>query len=448
MALSSEHSVAGQNVDSEPEPKRIRIAPSEGGLKPLPPSHYKSFKITHYPDALYNDKCFEFSRLSDGRNLLLSASVFVVQPDGSIGDALAPFECQTFTRVPGYDFAVCSLTNNCIKNLGTRLGVFALPSVKAISKIVFRLRTEGRVEFIASDTRSKYGIGRILFCTKYMLFLVDISKDGEALITNCVDMAACSALRRLKDQKERSRGIANGLLLYHDPSGNPIAVISATGGRVVFLSMAKSQCVPFDTYSSISSSVAATEGETIHTFFDDSQLDTDIALPEILPLDDPCGIVLPLRVLHLHRGLPDSQEFQEKASVSEMCLWHPTGGGGTRLVTAGYDGRMTMSMIDDGETFSDSSLPYYTFKNMSSHVVIHGDVAFTAASYDRRGTFWDLSPVKGPLKLCVVDDLACTLRPAKYILMSVAFSDDGILAFTNSNDCGNATLSFLTPTAT
>jgi hypothetical protein len=32
--------------------------------------------------------------------------------------------------------------------------------------------------------------------------------------------------------------------------------------------------------------------------------------------------------------------------------------------------------------------------------------------------------------------------------MSMDFSDDGILAFTNSNDFDDATLSFLTPTVT
>jgi hypothetical protein len=446
MATSSEHSVMGPNVDSEPEPKRIKIAPSEGGLKPLSPSLYKSVKLTHFPDALYNDMSFEFSRLSDGRNLLLSESIFDVQSNGSIGNALAPLECETFTRVPGYDFALCSLTNFCVKNRGTRLGVFALPSMKAISTMEFRLRTEGRVEFIASDKSSKFGIGRILFCTKYMLFLVDVSKDGAASITNCVDMAACSALRTLKDQKESYRGIANGLLLYHDPFGNPIAVIGATGGRVVFLSMASSQCIPFAAYSSASSSVPAKEGQTVHTFFDKSLWDEDIVLPDVLPLDDPCGIVLPLRVLHLHRGQPDNQEFQERASVSAMCLWEPTRGGGSRLLTVGSDGQLTMSILDDGERFSDSCLPYHTFKCSSRHLAIHGDVAFTAQSYEMRGTFWDLSPQKGPVKLCVVEDLGRCMRSGKYMLMSMDFSDDGILAFTNSNDFDDPTLSFLTPT--
>jgi hypothetical protein len=154
------------NVDSEPEPKRIKIAPSEGGLKPLQPSLYKSVKLTHFPDARYNNMSFEFSRLSDGRNLLLSKTIFDVQSDGSIGNALAPLVCETFTRVPGFDFALCSLNNFCVKNRGIRLGVFALPSLKAISTMAFRLRTEGRVELIASDKSSQFGIGRISFCTK------------------------------------------------------------------------------------------------------------------------------------------------------------------------------------------------------------------------------------------------------------------------------------------
>jgi hypothetical protein len=261
-------------------------------------------------------------------------------------------------------------------------------------------------------------------------------------------MAACSALRTLKDQKESYRGIANGLLLYHDPSGNRIAVIGATGGRVVFLSMAKFQCIPFATYSSVSSSVAATEGQTINTFFDKSLWDEDIVLPDILPLDDPCGIVLPLRVLHLHRGQPDNQEFQERASVSAMCLWQPTKGGGNRLLTVGSDEQMTMSILDDGERFSDSCLPYHTFKCSSRHLVIHGDVAFTAQSYEMRGTFWDLSPKKGPVNLCVVEDLGRCMRRGKFMIMSADFSDDGILAFTNSIDYDGPTLSFLRPTAT
>lgn len=447
MTTLSGRSAQGQNIDFEPEPKRIRIAPSEGGLKPLPPSQYKSVKLTHFPDASYNDMSFEFSRLSDGRNLLLSEDIYDVQSDGSIGDPLSPLECQTFTRVPGYDFAICSLTQFSIRKTGTRLCVFGLPNMKAISTMEFRLRNEDRVEFIASDKSSKFGIGRILFCTQHMLFLVNISKDGAASITNCVDMAACSALRTLKGHKESHVGIADGLLLYHDPSGNPIAVISATGGRVVFLSMAKSQCVPFATYSSVSSSVAVTEGRTIHSFFNNILLTEDRLIPDILPLDEPCGIVLPLRVLHLHRGQPDNQEFQEKASVYAMCLWQPTGGGGSRLVTVGSDRQLTMSILDDGERFSDSSLPYYTCKCSSRHLVIHGDVAFTAHSYDRRGIFWDLSPPKGPVKLSVVEDLGRSMRNGKFMLMSMDFSDDGILAFTNSNDCDDATLSFLIPKA-
>lgn len=447
MSTSSGYSAADLAADSEPDQKRTRITPVEGGLKPLPPSRYKSVKLTHLPQATYNDMSFEFARLSDGRNFLLSQQVFNVQSDGSIGNALAPFECQKFTRVPGYDFAACSLTNFSIHNKITRLGIIALPNLKAISIIEFRLRSEGRVEFIASDKTSKFGIGRILFCTKNLLFLVDVSKDGSAVITNCVDMSACSALATLKDQKEKYRGLAADLLLYHDPSGNPIAVVSATGGRVVFLSMAKSQCVPFSAYSSVSTSVAAQEGQTVNTFFEVKD-DDDVIYPDILPLEKPCGIVLPLRVLHLHYGRPKCQEYQEEASAYTMCFWHPTRGGGSRLLTTGSDGQITVSILDDGVTFSDSCLPYITFPCNSKHLAVHGDVAFIGESSQKRGTFWDLTPEKGPVPILVFEEL---LRDStqywKFDLMSVSFSDDGILAFTNSNDCDRPTLSFLIPTA-
>jgi hypothetical protein len=286
------------------------------------------------------------------------------------------------------------------------------------------------------------------------MFLLNVTAAGQCSITSLLDLAGCNAIKTLAGEKESYKGLVSGLNLYHDPQGNPIALVTATAGRVVFLSMSGTQCVPSSVWGHAAEGVPPSEANmTLDDVFETGRMtsngdvDSDPSIPKIVLMT-----VKPLRVLHAHAGREVGSDGQADAHVFDACIWQPSSGRGRELVTVGSDSLLSISHLDDGVTFSADSTPYRSFK---AHVAvkapvhrlaIHGDVAFTVSCNQKKGTFWDLSKEGTDRKICVTPELGDEMRYGKFRVMCVAFSDHGILGFTNSNDCDNPVLSFIIPT--
>ena len=433
--------MSGTEIDDDPKSKRPKIDVSRL-VKPMivPPAKYQTMLLKHAPEALYNDMSFEFARLSTGRNLLLSSEIYYVSADGCIEGPMADIDLEfsKFVRVPGHDFLVISFYHS--KNFS--ITVCELPAMTAISTIDACFRLDGKVQLMAADKVSENGIGRILISTKNLLYLLNINSEGFAKIISCVDMAGCAALRTLEGGEESYRGLARDLNLYHDPNGAPIAVITADGGRIVFLSMMGPQCIPPSIFGEFASSIPAKIGNAFKPFVAARRL---LPSPGRVTFNKPYGVVLPMRVLHAHL------ECRGNAEVFAAKVWKPTAGGSTKLVTVGTDACMAISNLDDGVSFSDECLPCCSRSvtggdSFPVHALaVYGDVAFTGSHLEKACSFWNLSTPIEPAQISIVKEIGTEMRYGKFHIQCVDFSDEGVIAFTNTNDCDDATLSFLVP---
>ena len=438
--------MSGPESSEVPKSKRPKIDVSLL-VRPMtvPPIKYKTMNLIHVPEALYNDTNIEFARLSTGRNLLLSSEIFDVTANGSIEGPMIDIDLEfaKFVRVPGHDFIVTSFYQRASKYFS--ITVHELPAMTAISTIDACFRLEGAVQLMAADKVSTHGIGRVLISTKSLLYLLDIDSQGFAKIISCVDMAACAALKTLEGERESYRGLARDLILYHDPTGAPIAIISAGGGRVVFLSMMGPHCIPPSVYDKFASSIPAETGNTFKSFLAAHNV---LPPPSGVTFDKPYGVVLPLRILHAHFG---RSKCQQSAEVFDARVWKPTAGGSTKLVTIGTDTCMAISNLDDGTSFSDECLPFNSIAvTRDSSFPVHrlavcGDVAFTGSHLEKSCTFWDLSAPNKPAKISTSKEIGTEMRYGKFHIQCADFSDEGVLAFTNTNDCDDPTLTFLVP---
>ena len=391
----------------------------------------------------------EFATLSTGKTILLSKELWNVESDGTFGCRGTELSIDRFARVPGYDLIVCSLSQFTIKNAPLRIGLFTLPDLHLVSTMEFSILSEGRVRYICSDSTSEHGKGRVLIATIYSLILVEVIAGGQIEIKSILEMSACEALETLEGEKECYSGLASDISLYHDPSGNPVALVSAVAGRVIFLYMNGPQCVPCSLWSHVAVGIPANEENiTIDSALKSCREDVEKVTPAVLVITVP-GSVRPLRILHAHRGR-DGCDSQSDARVYDSRIWHPSTRRGKVLVTVGSDGFVSMSHLDDGDTFSYDCLPYKTFKASPKsplhYLAIHGDVAFTASSYEMKEKFWDLSKEKTEMKLCVTEELCKTMYYCKFRLMNAEFSDHGVLAVTNSNDRDDTVMNFIIPT--
>jgi hypothetical protein len=436
-----------EEAEMESDPKRAKLeTEGEPFIRPVPPARFKSVTVTPIEEAQYCDSSFQIVELSDGKSYLLGGDICVLKSDGMIDGALTPFECDRFVKIPGYDLIACSLV---YYKKYSHIGIFTLPGLKLISTFSFSIRSENDVYNMCADESSSFGIGRFFFSTKYLAYMVDVTKDGHAVIVSCVDMAACAALATLKDAKESYRGLACDVVLYHDPAGNPIAIIISSSGRAVFISMVSDHCVPRPLYATIAESVKTEEERHVNSFFERNSADLENVVK--LNFAMPTGLVYPLRILHAHHGRTYCARSQSEAMIHDAQIWQPSTGGGRQLVTVGSDGCIAFSRLDDTEQLLYDGMPYRSVrgtvqnKTVLHHIAIHGDVAFTGSCHEKQGTFWHLMCDNNPVKLCVTEELGQEMRYGKFNIMCAAFSKDGVLALTNSNDCDDPTLSILIP---
>ena len=443
--MSRPREKGGSEMESDPKRTKFEVE-GEISIRPVPPTRFKSVKITQIEEAEYCDQSFQFVELSDGKSYLLGGDMCCVKSDGSIDGGLLPFPCDKFVKIPGYDLLACSL--NYFKK-HSHIGIFTLPGLKLLSTFKFSMRGENDIYHFSADESSSFGLGRFIFGSKYLAYLVDVSEDGHAVIVSCVDMAACAALATIKGVKESYKGVAHDILLYHDPSGNPIAIISASSGRVVFISMIGDHCVPPSNYSRMRESVKSDEDLLMAAFYEKKHEDPENEL--VLTCEKLIDTVYPLRIIHAHHGRTYCARSQSEAGVYDLQIWQPSTGGGRQLITVGSDGCIAFSPLDDTVELLYGEMPYRSVrasvrtKTVLHHVAIHGDVAFTASCSEKQGTFWQLTCDNNPLKLCVTEELGQEMRYGKFTLMCAAFSKDGALAVTNSNDCDDPVLSIITP---
>lgn len=433
--------------EMESDPKRTKLeVEGDISIRPVPPTRFKSVIIKQIEDAEYCDTSFQFVELSDGKSYLLGGDMCCVKSDGSIDGGLLPFPCDKFVKIPGYDLMACSL--NYYKKY-TSIGIFRLPGLRLLSSFKFSMRDENDMYHFSADESSSFGRGRFIFASKYLAYLVNVAEDGHAVIVSCVDMAACAALATIKGVKESYRGVAHNILLYHDPSGNPIAIINASSGRVVLISMVGDHCVPPSAYSRIRESVKSDEDLLMGAFYEKNYKHPENEI--VLTCEKLIDTVYPLRIIHAHHGRTYCARSQSEAGVYGLEIWQPSTGGGRQLVTVGSDGCMAFSLLDDTVQLLYDGMPYRSVrasvrtKTDLHHIAIHGDVAFTASCSEKQGTFWQLTCDNNPLKLCVTEELGQEMRYGKFTLMCSAFSKDGALAVTNSNDCDDPVLSIITP---
>ena len=440
---------------SESGSKRMKL----GMKNSLSPSRFKNLRSVDITEADYNDADFEFATLSTGKTILITREIWTVNYDGTFEGPGALLNFHIFARVPGRDFIVSTLSFHYINRSVLRIGVVTIPDLRLICTLELNMGSgeDGHATNICADNSSPYGVGRILVSTNKLLFLLDVSEVGQLTIRNVVDRTACVATEPLKINSSPNSAFTHciKLYLYHDPSGNPIAILCVESGRVVFISMTGSQCVPLEIWIHGATGTPVFEGMdvTLESVYKASkaQVKTSASIPQVTLRSVP-KYVKPLRVLHAHDGRTTGSRGrgQDDAVVYNACIWQSTTNrGGRKLVTIGTDNLIAISNLDDGAIFSDDTLPYKVFKaNTSSNVpvtmlAVVGDIAFTASTAANKGTFWDLTKESPTNKISMTKEFSD--KSNKFYIMRTSFSSHGILAYTSSNNDCSPVLNFLIP---
>lgn len=440
-------------VRCESMPKRMKL----GLQKSIDPRRFEEVKSVDIDGADYNDSSFEFATLSTGKTILITREIWTVNSDGTFEGPGALLQPTTFARVPGHDFIVTTLSQFYMNKSVLSIGVVTLPDLKLLSTLEINIDSNGHAEFICADNSSPYGYGHVLVCTPKIIFLIEVSKEGQITIKSVLDRTACTAVEPLKADVPFSQ---IKVYFYHDPSGNPIAMLCAESGRVVFLSMSGSQCIPPEFWIHGATGTLVREGSdiTLESVYSDNLKEKEIGLYLSIPvvtLKSTPKHVKPLRVLHAHNsrktGGRARGQGQDGALVYHACIWQPiTPGEGRKLVTMGSDSCIAISNLDDGVTFSTDTIPYKTFKACISPSIvpvqllaIFGDIAFTGSNAENQGVFWDLRKEYPNNRISVTREF--TSQNYKFRLMSVSFSEQGILAYTNSNGNDGPLLTLIIP---
>ena len=442
-----------ENVESES--KRMKL-----GLKNfLSPSRFKNMRSVDITEADYNDSDFEFATLSSGKTILITREIWTVNYDGTFEGPGALLDFHIFARVPGRDFIVSTLSFYYINRSVLRIGVLTIPDLRLVSTLELNMGPDedGHATNICADNSSPYGVGRVLVSTQNVLFLLDVSEGGQLTIRNVLDSTACVATVPLKTNLSSNSAFTYQIKLYfyHDPSGNPIAILCVESGRVVFLSMTGPQCIPSEFWIHGASGTPILEGMdvTLESICKASKVEvnTPASIPQVNLKSTPKH-VKPLRVLHAHDGRTtgSSRRSQNDAIVYYACIWQSTTAPeGRKLITIGTDSLVAISNLDDGTSFSSDTSPYKVFKsNTSSNapatiLAVVGDIAFTSSSAENKGTFWDLTKDSPDNKLFVTKKFSDGSN--KFRIMRTSFSSHGILAYTNSNNDCSPVLTFFIP---
>jgi hypothetical protein len=170
-----------------------------------------------------------------------------------------------------------------------------------------------------------------------------------------------------------------------------------------------------------------------------------------MPFDNLNELIRPFqaavvaRTVQLHLACP-GRDGLDRCYVATMRLWL-TSGRERKLVSAGSDGFLSVTALDDGETASNHGSPESSWKVTSENdspchtvaVYQKASVAFTGSECEATGCFWDLRSRK---RLCKVHDLKFK---DSSVIISTSFCASGTLAYINSNNADDDVLKLLSP---